>query len=168
MIGLLPQELGGQRHQHGAAGAVVAAQSRLGRVDDLLALPLRLRPGAQRHGVHVRHEEQPVGRLERAAAGQVDDEVAGLGRQGNAGVGIVEADGARGHAGLLQRRDQLLADLCFPAGHAFDRQEAHEALDRGLRVDNEHAWFLPYRPPRNREMTMTIAAPMVETRICVP
>ena len=46
---------------------------------------------------------------------------------------------AGGNAGFLQRGDQLLADPGFPAGHAFDGQEAHEALDGGLRVDSKHA-----------------------------
>ena len=67
-------------------------------VDDLAAGELRLCPGAQRHGVHVGHEHDPRLVVHRAAAGQIDDEVAGLGRHGNAGVGVVEADRLRRHA----------------------------------------------------------------------
>ena len=138
MIGLVAQKLGGKRHEHRATRAVVAAERRLGRVDDLSSLPFRLRPGAQRHRIHVRHEEEPIGTLERAPARQVDDEVARLGRQGNAGVGIVEADAARRNPGLLQGGHKLLADHRLLARHALDGKKAHQALGGSIRVDSKH------------------------------
>ena len=98
-------------------------------------MPLRLGAGAERHRVHVRHEQQPVLVAERAAAGQIDDQVAGLGRQRNARVGIVEADRLCRHADFLERRHDLLADLLLAAGHAFDGEKAHQPPDGGLGVD---------------------------------
>ena len=135
MVELLLRELGRQRNENAAAAAVVAAERGLRLVDDLAAGELRLRSGAQRHGVHVGHEHDPRLVVHRAAAGQIDNEVAGLGRHGNARVGVVEADRVRRHAAFLQRRGELAPDRRLLSGHALDGEEAHEAVGGGLSVD---------------------------------
>jgi hypothetical protein len=56
-------------------------------------------PGGERHGVEVRGEEQRVALLR---ALQLDDEVAGLGQQGDALVGVVVADGVGRDAGCAE------------------------------------------------------------------
>jgi hypothetical protein len=86
MIELLSTEFSRECHENSAAGAIVATECCLGRVDDLLALSLRLRPGAQGHGVHVRQKEEPICILECALARQIDNEIARFGRQRNAGA----------------------------------------------------------------------------------
>jgi hypothetical protein len=57
-----------------------------------------------------RHEHQRRLIVHRAAAGQVHDEVAGLGRQRDARVGVVEIDRARRHADLFERGGDLAPD----------------------------------------------------------
>ena len=79
--------------------------------------------------------------MHRAAAGQIDDEVAGFGRHGNARVGVVEPDRVTGHANVLQRRAKIAADRGFFSGHALDGEEAHEAVGGGFDIDG-HAGFL--------------------------
>ena len=105
------------------------------RIDDLAAGELRLRSGAQRHGVHVGHEHDPRLVVHPATARQIDDEVAGFGRHGNACVRVVEADGVRRHAAFFQRRGELAPDRCLLSGHTLDSEEAHEAGGGGLSVD---------------------------------
>ena len=73
--------------------------------------------------------------VQRAAAGKVDDEVAGLGRHGNAGVGVVEPDRLGRHAALLQRGRELTPDRRLLSGDALDREEAHEAIGGGFGID---------------------------------
>ena len=135
MVELLPDELGRERRKHAATGPVVAAERGLCRVDDLAALPLRPGAGAQRHRVHVRHEQQPRLIAERAGARKIDDQVSGLGRHRYPLVGVIEPDRALRHAGRPQRRADLAPDQCLAAGHAFDRQKSHQALDGGVGVD---------------------------------
>src|SRR5262249_57713191 len=53
MIELLLRKLGRQRDENAAAGAGVAAQRGLRLLYDLAPPKLRLRSGAQRHGVHL-------------------------------------------------------------------------------------------------------------------
>ena len=77
----------------------------------------------------------------RAAAGQIDDEITGLGRHGNAGVGVVEADRGRRHAALLQRRAELAPDRGLLSGHALDGEEAHEAVSGGMGVDGHDRYL---------------------------
>ena len=79
--------------------------------------------------------------MHRAAAGQIDDEVAGLGRHGNAGVGVVEADRLTRHAAFPQRRAELAPDRRLLSGDALDGEEAHEAVGGGFGVDG-HGEFL--------------------------
>ncbi|MHC2320910.1 hypothetical protein ACVIHC_007956 [Bradyrhizobium diazoefficiens] len=141
MIELLLFEFGGQRHQHTAAAAIVAAERGLRLVDDLAPRFLRLGAGAQRHGVHVGHEHDARLVVQRAAAGQVDDEVAGLGRHRNAGVGVVEPDRLRRHAALLQRGGELPPDCRLLSGDALDGEEAHEAIGGGFGVDRHGLEF---------------------------
>ena len=70
-----------------------------------------------------------------AAAGQVDDEIAGLGRDRNARVGVVEADRARRHTHFFQRDREFAPDRGFLAGHALDGEKAHQAGEGGGVVD---------------------------------
>jgi hypothetical protein len=79
--------------------------------------------------------------VHRAAAGQIDNEVAGLRRHGNARVGVVEADRVRRHAAFFQRRHELAPYRCLLSGHALDGEEAHEAVSGGLRVDRHDGSF---------------------------
>ena len=138
MVGPMPQQLRGQGRQHRTARAIVAAECRLRRIDDLSSLALRPGTGAQRHSVHVRHEEQPIRICSCTAARQIDDEVARLSGQGNARVSVIEADGARRNAGVLERGDQLLANHRFSSGHAFHGKEAHETPYSSFCVDGRH------------------------------
>ena len=141
MIELLLGQLGRQRDENAAAGAVVAAERGLRLIDDLAAGKLRLRAGAQRHGVHVGHEHDPRLVVHRAAAGQIDDEVAGLGRHGNAGVGVVEADRIIRHAAFPQRRGELAPDRGLLSGDALDGEKAHQAVSGGFGVDRHGESF---------------------------
>jgi len=118
MIELLLRKLGCQGDKNAAACAVVAAESGLRAIDDSAAGKLRLRAGAQRHGVHVGHEHDPRLVVHRAAAGQIDDEVAGLRRHGNARVRVVEADRFRRHTAFLQHCCELAPDRGLLSGHA--------------------------------------------------
>ena len=68
-------------------------------------------------------------------ARQIDDQVAGLGRHGNARVGVVEPDRISRHADFLQRRAELPPDRRLLAGDALDGEEAHEAVGGGFDVD---------------------------------
>ena len=135
MVKLLLRQLGRQCNENAAAAAVVAAERGLRLVGDLAAGELRLRSGAQRHGVHVGHEHDPRLVVHRAAAGQVDNEVAGLRRHGNACIGVVEADRVRRHSAFLQHRGKLAPYRCLLSSHALDSEEAHEAVGGGLSVD---------------------------------
>src|SRR5260221_712456 len=107
MIELLLRELGRQRDENAAATAVVAAERGLRRIDDLAAGKLWLSPRAQRHRVHVGHEQDSRLVVHRAAAGQIDDEVAGLGRHGDPRICVVEADRTCRHTAFLPRRKDL-------------------------------------------------------------
>jgi len=89
----------------------------------------------------VGHEHDPRLVVHRAAAGQVDNEVAGLRRHGNAGVGVVEADRVRRHTAFLERRGKLAPDRGLLSGHAFDGEEAHEAVGGGFGVDRHDESF---------------------------
>ncbi len=135
MVELLPEQLGRERREHAATGPVVAAERGLRRVDDLAALPLRPGAGAQRHRIHVRHEQQPRLIAERAGSRKIDDQVSGLGRHRYPLVRVIEPDRALRHAGRPQRRADLAPDQCLAAGDAFDREKSHQALDGGVGVD---------------------------------
>jgi len=135
MIELLFCQFSRKRDEDAAAGAVVAAERGLRVIDDFAPRKLRLRTGTQRHRVHVGHEHDSRLVMHRAAAGQIDDEVAGLGRHRDAGIGVVESDGGRRHAALLQRRPEFASDRFFLSGHALDGEEAHEAVSGGFGVD---------------------------------
>ena len=74
---LVLEERLGEHDEHGAARAVVAAERRRAVRDDAVALAPRLGAGAERHGVEMGREQQP---RSRPRSGQVDDQVAGLGR----------------------------------------------------------------------------------------
>ncbi len=141
MIKLLLRKLGRQRDENAAAGAVVAAECGLRLIDDLPAHKLGFRAGAQRHRVHVGHEHDPRLVVHRAAPGQIDNEVAGLRRHGNACVRVVQADRVRRHAAFLQRRGKLAPNRCLLSGHALDGEEAHDAVSGGLSVDRHDESF---------------------------
>ena len=81
------------------------------------------------------HEQDARLVVHRAATGQIDDEIAGLGRHGNARIGIVEPDRIGGHAGFLQRRGKLAPDRRFLSGDALDGEEAHETVGGSGGVD---------------------------------
>ncbi len=70
-----------------------------------------------------------------APAGQIDNEIAGLCRHGNARIGVVEADRCRRHATFLQRRAELAPYRGLLSGHSLDSEEAHEAIGGGFDVD---------------------------------
>ena len=92
---LMFQQRFGERHQHGAAGTVVAAEGRRPIGDDAVALAPRLGAGTERHRIEMGCEEQS---RPRARARQLDNEVARLGRHRNALVSVVEANcGCRAH-----------------------------------------------------------------------
>ena len=50
---------------------------------------------------------------------------------------VIEADGGSRHACLLQCGHDFLTDGRFLAGHALDRQEAHQPIDGGGNVELE-------------------------------
>jgi hypothetical protein len=83
----------------------------------------------------VSHEHDPRLVVHGALPRQIDDEIAGLCRHGNACVGVVEADRARRHATFLQRRAELASDRGLLSGHSLDSEEAHEAVGGGFDVD---------------------------------
>ena len=91
---LLMRKFARQRCKDGTARPIVTAEGRLDTVDDLALDEFRLRAGAQRYRIHMRHEHQARRILQLAASGQIDDQVAGLGRQGDTLVSIVEPNGA--------------------------------------------------------------------------
>ena len=134
-------QLGRQRDENATAGAVVAAERGLRLIDDPAPRQFRLGPGAQRHGVHVRHEHDPRLVVHRAAAGKIDNEVAGLRRHRNAGVGVVEADRVRRHAAFFQCRGEFAPYRGLLSGHALDGEEAHEAVSGGFDVDRHEGSF---------------------------
>jgi hypothetical protein len=135
MIQVLFRKLGRQRHENATAGAVVAAERGLRLIDDLAPRKLRLRSGTQRHGVHVGHEHDPWLVVHGASAGQIDNEVPGLRRHGNACVGVVKADRGRRHATFLQRRAEFASYRGLLSGHPLDSEEAHETIGGGFDVD---------------------------------
>jgi hypothetical protein len=83
----------------------------------------------------VRHEHDPRQVVHCAPAGQIDNEIAGLRRHGNACIGVVEADRGRRHATFLQRRAELASYRCLFSGHSLDSEEAHEAVGGSFYVD---------------------------------
>ena len=122
----------GQRDEQRDAGASVAAERRGAVRDDAIALAPRLGAGAERHRVEMGGEQQA---RSRPRAGQVDDQIAGLGRQRDALVGVVEADRRSRHADLLQRVADGGGDVGLLPGHALDREEAHQVLFGGSDVE---------------------------------
>ena len=52
-------------------------------------------------------------------------------------LGVVEGEGVAGHAGLLERSGDFLADGGLVPCDAGDRQEAQQAFERGAVVDLE-------------------------------
>jgi hypothetical protein len=141
MVELLPDELSREGRKNRATGPVVAAERRLGRIDDLAALPLRPGAGAQRHRIHVRHEQEAGLIAQGAGTWKIDDQVSGFGRHRYPLVRVVETDGAFRHAGLLKRRADVAPDQRLAAGNAFDRQKPHQALDCGIRINGHGASF---------------------------
>jgi hypothetical protein len=118
-----------QRHEQRAARPVVAAERGGAVAHDPVALAPGLGAGAERHGVEVGGEQEP---RPGPGAGQVDDQVAGLGRQGDARGHVVEADRGGRHA----ERDEIVADRLgdglLLARHAFDGEVAQQVgLGRG-------------------------------------
>jgi len=83
----------------------------------------------------VSHEHDPRLIVHCAPAGQIDNEIAGLCRHGNACVGVVEADRGRRHATFLQRRTEFASYCCLLSGHSLDSEEAHETVGGGFDVD---------------------------------
>ena len=79
--------------------------------------------------------------MHRAAARQIDNEVAGLRRHGNARVGVVEADGVRRHAAFFKCRGQFAPYRGLLSGHALHGEEAHEAISGGFDVDRHNKSF---------------------------
>ena len=132
---LVLQERRDQRDEGGTAGAVVAAECRLPlRLDAILAVAHRHRAGAQWHRIEMRHEQQARA---RAIAGQRDDQVARLCRQGNARVRVVETDGARRDASFLERPHDLGADRLLLPGDAFHGEEPHQAVNGAVGVEGQ-------------------------------
>ena len=107
------------------AGAGIAAERGGAVGDDAVALAPRLGAGAERHGVEMGREQQP---RSGPRSGQVDDQIARLGRQRNALVGVVEADGRRRHADLLQRVADGGGDVGLVSGDALDGEEPHQMV----------------------------------------
>ena len=83
-------------------------------------------------------KEDPIRILECALARQVDNEIACLGRQRNAGVRIIELDQVGQHANLSQRANNLLPDQRFPSRHALNGKKAHETAYSGVHIDSSH------------------------------
>src|SRR6185369_7339532 len=59
------------------------------------------------------------------------DQVAGLGRQRDALVCVIEVDRVRRHADLLQRGGDLAPDRGLLTGNAFHGEKAHQAVGGG-------------------------------------
>jgi GST-like protein len=107
-----------------------------------------LGPGAERHRVEMGHEQDGRAVRQRATARQLDDEVAGLRRHRDAGMGVVEGNDIGGHADLDECAGDILADGLFLAGDALDGKEAHEAVEGGLGVVGDHGSGLQAVGPR--------------------
>ena len=73
--------------------------------------------------------------------GSVDDQIAGLRRQRDPLVDVVEANGRRRHADLLQLVGDRRGDRLLFAGDAFDRQEPHQVVFGGFDVER-NGWLL--------------------------
>ncbi len=109
------------------AGAGITAK-RGGPVrDNAIALTPRLGARAQRHGVEMCRKKQT---RPGPGSGNVDDQIARLGRQRDALVGVVEANGGRRHADLLQGVADGRGDIGFVSGDALDGEEPHQMLFR--------------------------------------
>ena len=130
------QERLGEDDEDGAAGAVVAAERRRAVRDDAVALAPRLGAGAERHGVEMGREQQP---RPGPRSGQIDDQVAGFGRHGNALVRFVEADRGGRHAGRLERVGNGRRDGGLLSGDALDREKPHQVILRGGDIEGNRS-----------------------------
>ena len=106
-----------ERHQHGAARAVVATERGRSVRHDAVAFALRLGPGAQRHRVEMGGEQQlrPVTRTRK-----LDDQIAGFSRQRDPCVCVIEADGRARYADAFQLVNDRGSNLRLMTGHAVD------------------------------------------------
>ncbi len=133
---VLPNEFRRERDKNRTTGAVVAAErgGAFQFVDDALSGDLRLRARAQRHGIHVRHEQNGLGVL-LARAGQLHDEVADGRWFRNAGVGVVEGNGVGWHTDFFECGGEFVPDGLFVPGNGVDRKEPQQPLNGGIGVE---------------------------------
>ena len=121
-----------QRDQHRAARAIIPTQSRGAIGDNPVPLTPRLRTLTQRHGIHMCGEQKPRARL---CARQVNDQITHFGRQLDALVGGIVADGAGRHAGLLQLIHNGGADGGFKPRYAVNREQADQHVCRIININ---------------------------------
>jgi len=86
----------------------------------------------------MRHEHDAGRIAQRAPPGNVDNQVARLGRQRNLLVGLVEADGTLSDTGLLERSGDLLPDGTFLTRDALDGEKTHQPLSGSVPIDGVH------------------------------
>ena len=121
-----------KRHKHRAARAIVAAKRGGAVGDNPVAFALRLRAGTKRYRIEMRGEQKPRA---RPGTGKIHDQVAGLRRQRNALVRVVETYGRRGNADFLQFVGDSGGDRRLLAGDPFHRKKFHQMVFGGLHVD---------------------------------
>src|SRR5262245_42347788 len=156
---LLCQQVCDQIYQARTSGTVVAAQCRGPIRNDAIAFPRRLGASTQGHRVEMRRE-QPA--RSRHGSREIDEEIAGLRRQRNARVRVIEADAASWYAGIAQRIDDDLADLLFLTSDSFDGEELHQQIDSIVRIEIQPHRFALVMPGEGKPP----AAARTESAFC--
>ena len=121
--------------EHGAAGAVVAAERRRAVGDDAVALAPRLGAGAERHGVEMGREQEA-----RVRAGCRAGRRSGCRSRSAPGCACWRRrSGSRRPARRPSAAPSLTASamLLLLAGDALDGEEAHEMLLRRSDIDQD-------------------------------
>ena len=129
---VVPQDLERRREHDRAAGPVVGPETGH-RIGALYEPPRhhRLRTEADRHRVHVGHEQSPRAG-ERAR--QLDDQVADIALERRLGVRLVERDRRLRAARLAKPLHDPLGDGLFIAGAATNREQVEDDAAGGCQI----------------------------------